>query len=101
MPADTASVVVTSDFAVCGQALTAADADALRRSGLALIEDASSDDIMVDLSQLKQANSVLVAVLLAWYRRSYQLEKSLRLTHPSPELQAIISFSGLDELFSQ
>lgn len=100
MPADS-GVVLTPEFQVCGEQLSADQAEELKQAGWELIGQHLGQEIVVDLSQLQRANSVLVAVLLSWNRRAYQLEKSLRLAHPSQALTAMLSFSGLQTLFNE
>ena len=95
---DTASISIDTNYVLSGGPLAMDDANQLSVAGREMIAQDLADEIVVDLSQLKQANSVLIAVLLSWYREAQFQEKTLRITNPPQSASAIISFSGLDEL---
>lgn len=67
------------------------------RSAVELVLD-DHDAIAVDLSGLDEANSVTVALLLAWFRAASREDKSLVLVDVPRDLRNIIDFSGLTEL---
>ena len=94
------SVVITSEFAVVGRELDIDQAEALNLTGQSLIAERPSP-IRVDLAGLETANSVTVAVLVAWYRAATLEEKTIDFVNLSPELQDIIEFSGLSRLLLQ
>lgn len=71
-------------------------AEAIKAEGVALIEGNHGEEpIRVDLSGLERANSVTVAVLMAWYRHAVLQQKSILFVNLSQELLNIIEFSGL------
>ncbi len=94
------SVVLTPEFAVVGRELDINDAENLKNAGRDLIANGQSP-LRVDLAGLETANSVSVAVLVAWYRAAAREEKSIDFVNLSPELQEIIEFSGLSRLLLQ
>ncbi len=94
------SVVVTPEFAVIGRELDINDAEALKSAGQELITNGQAP-LRVDLGGLETANSVSVAVLVAWYRAAAREEKRIDFVNLSPELQEIIEFSGLSRLLLQ
>ncbi len=68
---------------------------ALREAG----EDAiagSGDQTVVDVSGLESANSLAVALLMAWFRAAERLGKALSFTGLPDELISIIELSGMD-----
>ena len=56
--------------------------------------------VTIDLSGLAKANSVTVAVLMAWYRHAKSLGLDISFAHLSPSLCNIINFSGLHEVLT-
>ncbi|MDG2278677.1 MAG: STAS domain-containing protein [Pseudomonadales bacterium] len=78
-------------------------AEAAKKHGYDLIDQFDStaqhvDKISVDLSPLKQANSVIVAILSAWHRHASLQHKSIVFVNLSQELRNIIALSGLDKV---
>ena len=94
------NIVITPEFAVSGRELDINDAEALKIAGRELIANGESP-LRVDLGDLETANSVTVAVLVAWYRAAAREEKRIDFVNLSPELQDIIEFSGLSRLLLQ
>ena len=95
---DTVSVTIDPSYVLSGGPLAMGDANQLSVAGREMIAQDQAEEIVVDLSQVKQANSVLVAVLLSWYREAQLQEKTLRIANAPQSASAIISFSGLDEI---
>lgn len=98
MPAN--GLTLNQDFSLVGSKLVPEDADHLKDAGIALIESHQDDTVIVNLAGVTQANSILVAVLLEWYRHTVTRRKQFSLAGASSGLQAIIAFSGLDELLA-
>lgn len=88
---------LTPDFALLGDALTFDAADTLCAQGIALIGE-TPGPITVDLAEINGANTLTVALLLAWYRAARLQEKSIVFVNLSGELRNIIAFSGLESL---
>lgn len=88
---------LTDSFAVQGKEIELDDAEALKIAGAALI-DAQPSPIQVDFEALVQANSITVALMLAWYRRAKLQQKSIMFVNLSQELHNIIEFSGLSSV---
>ncbi len=86
---------LTEDFRLLGAAIDFDDADAVAVRGCELIENAAAP-ISVDLEGLERANTVTVAVLLAWYRAAHLQDKSIEFVNLSSDLRNIVRFSGLD-----
>lgn len=91
------SVTLSEDFVVAGDELSLDEAEALKDTGKTMIADAEGP-IRVDLGDLERANSVTVAVLIAWYRAAALEDKQVILVNPSQELREIIEFSGLGKV---
>ncbi len=86
-------------FNLTGDELGLEQAEAVKAAGMALIERSSdAEPIRVDLAALEQANSVTVAVLMAWYRHAAIQQKSIMFVNLSQDLLNIIEFSGLRRL---
>ena len=94
------SVVLTPAFELVGKELDINDAETIKQAGKALIS-AADGRLRVDLGELEIANSVTVALLIAWYRAATLEEKSNDFVNLSAELQDIIEFSGLSRLLLQ
>ena len=65
---------LSDQFELVGEELELQEAEEIRWRGFDLIDQSPQGDkdtvISVNLAQLKNANSVTIAVLLAWYRRA-------------------------------
>ena len=72
------------------------NADACCDAGLALIAQMGGD-VVADLSGVKAASSVSVAVLLRWARAVAARGGALRLAGVPDKCRAIVSVSGLKE----
>lgn len=88
---------LSDDFKLSGVEVDLDSAERLRIAGLRLIEQAGQS-LEVNLTGLKRANSVTVALLLSWYRHAVLNEKSILFTGLSQELRNIIEFSGLTQV---
>lgn len=88
------SVTINPQFEVVGEEISLDVAEMIKASGRALIE-AGEGPFQVDLAGLERANSVTVAVLLAWYRCAVLRKKCIFFVNLSEELHNIIEFSGL------
>jgi ABC-type transporter Mla MlaB component len=91
------TVVLTQDFALDGVEVGLDQAEAIKSQGVRLIS-AGPGPFTVNLSSLQRANSVTVALLLAWYRFAALQQKSIVFTHLSQDLRNIIEFSGLSQI---
>ena len=75
--------------------------NAARHAGEAAIEalpvgDASSGAaIAINFAQLEFANSLTVALMIAWYRLAEQRGCTVRFTNLPASLQQVVAFSGL------
>lgn len=74
--------------------VTFANVDAVRAAGEAAIA-AAGDHPVVDLSGLESANSVAVALLMAWFREATHLGKTVAFRDASAGLRNIVDLSGL------
>ena len=68
--------------------------------GLKLLKTAPKA-ITIDMSQLQSSSSVVVAILVSWLRAASQYQQTLRFCHMPQKLRAIISVSGLTDVFPQ
>lgn len=91
------TVQVSEEFEVSGEEIELEDAESIKRRGYGLI-DAGAGPFQVDLEHLKRANSVSVAVLLAWYRRAMLQDKRIFFVNLSEDLHNIVEFSGLSRV---
>ena len=94
------STQLTEQFQLCGDLIHFAEVEDLKVRGNQLIDLSCEQSIVVDLAGLAGANSVTVALLLAWYRHAALQHKQLLLTNVAPALQNIIDFSGLADVLS-
>ncbi|PXX89824.1 NTP-binding protein [Marinobacter vulgaris] len=69
---------------------------ALRKEGEALILG-SKADLVVDLSAMGTAHSVVLSLLLCWQRLARGRSQNLRFTGVSERLGSLAALSGLDE----
>ena len=88
---------LSDDFEVSGEEIELDDAESIKLRGYRLI-DAGEGPFQVDLELLKRANSVSVAVLLAWYRRAMLQDKAIFFVNLSEDLHNIVEFSGLSRV---
>lgn len=91
------SVELNEQFCLRGVEVSLDEAEALKRQGLKLI-DAHQGPIKVDLGELQRANSVTVALLVAWYRRAILQQKPITFVNLSEDLHNIVEFSGLSRV---
>lgn len=87
----------TGQFLLKGHLLHG-NAKDITEKGVGLIRNAKNE-ILIDLNQLQDINTVSVAVLLQWIRTAKASDISLRLQSPPKKLLNIIAFSDLEELF--
>jgi len=88
------SVVLSDQFALSGVEVGLDQAEQIKAQGVALI-GAADGPITVDLARLERANSVTIAVLVAWYRHATLQNKAIMFVNLSRDLHNIIEFSGL------
>ena len=91
------SVTINPQFEIVGEEIGLDIAEMIATSGRALIE-AGEGPFQVNLAGLERANSVTVALLLAWYRFAMLQKKSIFFVNLSEELHNIIEFSGLSKV---
>ena len=77
-------------------AVTFANANAIYQQGLPLLT-ASQAPTVLDLSQLSQSNTIVLAVLVQWLRQ-LKPTQSLQLVNVPEKLQAIMRASNLERL---
>lgn len=75
------------------------NAEAVKQRGYELIKQ-SDRALTIDVGMIAQANSLAVAVLSAWHRRSTLQSKSIVFVNLSQELRNIIALSGLDDVIA-
>lgn len=69
---------------------------AVRSDGEAYID--ATEIPLFDLARLTSASSVVVALLVAWFRYGHARGKVVTFTHVPPEVMNIIEVSELDEV---
>lgn len=96
----TTAVQLTPEFALLGEVLEFASADEIRDQGCQLIRASLErpEAIEVDLGGVNRANTLMVAILVAWYREAQLLQKSIVFVNLSSELRKIVTFSGLQSI---
>ena len=67
-------------------------------SGWASLASQSVGSLVVDLSDVRQADSSALAMLISWVRRARQDGKVLTFDHIPEELMALARVCGMDEL---
>ncbi len=72
---------------------------AVRREGERLIAG-QNQDIVVDLSALGSAHSVVLSLLLCWLRLAHSRNQALSLEGVGDRLRSLAALSGLDEHIS-
>jgi ABC-type transporter Mla MlaB component len=87
-------VQLTESFGLQGDELELNEAESIKKQGIRLIE-AGDGPFRVDLAELRRANSVTVAILMAWYRHARLRDKPITFVNLSQDLLNIIEFSGL------
>ena len=88
------SVELTDQFALVGEEVGLDIAEQIKNQGVGIINKLAGP-FNVDLAGLKRANSVTVAVLVAWYRHATLQQKTILFVNLSEELHNIVEFSGL------
>ena len=98
------SVQINDQFQLLGAEVTLEEAEALKAQGLALLEQAATDaqsPLVADFGGLQAANSVTVAIMIAWHRAAMRQQKSIAFVNLSAELTNIIEFSGLSTVLTR
>lgn len=78
--------------------------NAQRRAGEAAIAALPEGDatraaaIAINFAQLRVANSLTVALMIAWFRLAQRRGCEVRFTHLPPSLQQVVAFSGLGDV---
>jgi len=88
---------LSQGFVFAGLEVSLSQAEAIKSQGVAMILS-QPGPIAVDLSRLEKANSVTVAVLVAWYRHARLQKKKITFINVPKDLGKIIEFSGLNEV---
>lgn len=91
------SAVLTERFTLEGIELGLDQAELIKAQGVEILNE-QPGPFHVDLSGLERANSVTVAVLVAWYRHATLQQKAIFFENLSEELHNIIEFSGLSRV---
>ena len=91
------AVQLTDGFELVGDQLEYAEVEAIKEQGKALINQCSGT-VVVKLAGLERANSVTVALLVAWFRAAKLQKKSIEFLEPSTQLYKIIDVSGLSAM---
>jgi ABC-type transporter Mla MlaB component len=91
------TAVLTDEFKLEGEEVGLDQAEQIKSDGFAII-DAQAGPFQVDLAGLQKANSVTVALLVAWYRQAKLQEKTIFFMNLSEELHNIVEFSGLSRI---
>ena len=60
-----------------------------------LFIDQSQDDIRIQFAELSVSNSLIVALMMSWYRRAELAEKKLRFYRLPDSVQKIVEITGL------
>lgn len=91
------SAELTDQFALVGDEVGLDVAEQIKTQGVGIITK-QAGPFSVDLAGLHRANSVTIAVLVAWYRHATLQQKSIIFVNLSEELHNIIEFSGLSRI---
>ncbi len=78
--------------------LTIATVPALFETGL---QHLTSEDLLVDLSQVEAVDSAAVSMLLGWTRAAQRSQRTLRVTGLPDDLLSLARLYGVDELLPQ
>ncbi|MFW6093396.1 MAG: STAS domain-containing protein [Pseudomonadota bacterium] len=70
---------------------------AARRDGEAAIA-AAPDPAVIDLSALENANSAVVALLMAWFRAARHQGKRIVFAHAPEGVRSIVALSGMTDV---
>ena len=88
------AVNLSPEFELTGDELDLNDAERLKILGLEII-NSQDGPFNVGFGGLEQANSIVVALMICWYRHATLASKQIAFTHLSKDLHNIIAFSGL------
>ena len=91
------SAELTDQFALSGNEVGLDVAEQIKTQGVGMISK-QTGPFTVDLAGLNRANSVTVAVLVAWYRHATLQQKPIFFVNLSKELHNIVEFSGLSRI---
>ena len=78
--------------------LTIATVPALFETGL---QHLTSEDLLVDFSQVEAVDSAAVSMLLGWTRAAQRSQRTLRVTGLPADLLSLARLYGVDELLPQ
>lgn len=96
MTPDQATVTLKDDRLAVSGSVDPLTVVALRKEGEALIL-ASKADLVVDLTDMSSAHSVVLSLLLCWQRLARGRSQTLHFTGVSERLGSLAALSGLDE----
>lgn len=71
---------------------------AVRASGEGFLAEESDETAVVDLSSLESCNSIVVALLMAWFRFAHARGREVVYAGAPQDLLSIIEISGLIEV---
>lgn len=74
------------------------NAEKVYRQGLQLLPKAGTE-LVIDLANLSQSSTLVVAILVQWLRTASQAGQQLRVANMPDKLAAIIGVSGLTDAF--
>lgn len=95
-----ASLSLHNGRLLLGGAVHFENAEAVLLQGRTLMATLSGP-LIIDMSDLQDGNSVLVAVLLQWARDAIRERRDLHIAHMPDKLRAIIRVSGLREVLPE
>jgi len=80
--------------------ITLANANAMAQAGGEFIAASKSPSVQLDMTKVA-ANTVAVAVTLAWLGQAQSHDKELCLGNLSADFSGVIEFSGISSIFSE
>lgn len=94
-------VTLDGQFGLHGKEISMEQAEFLKTKGCELLDQAPAGaTVTADFGGLLDANSVTVALMVAWHRHAVHQQKSIRFSNLSAGLSHIIEFSGLNSVLN-
>ena len=90
----------TADIRFTADPVSWDNADQVREDVLELLRSSNSDQLTLDCATMVNANSVSVALLVAWHRFAVLHGRQVRFVNLNARLHEIIHFSGLAGLLA-